>query len=435
MSVMDRLQSSFDFDDLDRAIRSHAESAVGFLEALISIESVVGAEQAALDLFATEAASVGLVVEKLPFLTGPDSDPQAGVSQRLPEPVADRFQVLASTQGQGPLWLLLNGHMDVVPATQADLWTFGPFNPTRRDGRLYGRGAADMKCGFAVGLLALKALGETAPDLFAHRRLGFIAVIEEECTGNGTLQSIRDHGIVVPEIVVLESTGLGLMTGGVGVLWLDMDVLGQAGHAHSAIAGTNAIDLAMRLVQGLRDWASDLQRRAPEPGLSGNSNPYAVNIGKLTAGDWVSTMPPVAHLGVRVGFPRFWSPDRAEAEVAAAIAAIVKGDPAFRVAPTVRSSGLRAQGYRLDGDSVLVRDLSAAHRDAHGVDPDVYMMGSTMDARHYLNVANRAAVCFGATGHDLHGVDESVDLQSIEDAARTLARFILMRFDAPEEVA
>ena len=435
MSAMDPLQTSFDLDALDQAIRSHAESAFGFLEALIRIESVVGAEQDALDLFAIEAESIGLEVERLQFRPGPDSDPQAGVSQRSPEPAADRFQVLASTPGQGPLHLLLNGHMDIVPATQANLWTFGPFNPTRRNGRLYGRGAADMKCGFAVGLLALKALGETAPDLFRHRRLGFIAVIEEECTGNGTLQSIRDDGVVAPEIVVLESTGLGLLTGGVGVLWLDIAVLGQAGHAHDAIAGTNAIDLAMRLVQGLREWASDLQRREPEPGLSGNTNPYAVNIGKLTAGDWVSTVPPVAYLSVRVGFPRSWSSDRAETDVAAAIAAIVKGDPAFRVPPTVRSSGLRAQGYLVDVDSALARDLSAAHRDAHGVDPDVYMLGSTTDARHYLNVANRSAVCFGATGHDLHGVDESVDLQSIEDAARTLARFILMRFATSEEVA
>ena len=55
-------------------------------------------------------------------------------------------------------------------------------------------------------------------------------------------------------------------------------------------------------------------------------------------------------------------------------------------------------------------------------------LGSTTDARFYVNRMGVPAVCYGAIGHDLHGVDESVDLQSIVDAARTLARFLLMRF-------
>ena len=64
--------------------------------------------------------------------------------------------------------------------------------------------------------------------------------------------------------------------------------------------------------------------------------------------------------------------------------------------------------------------------------PAIFTLGSTTDARTYLNDFGIPAVCFGAIGHNLHGIDESVELQSIVDAARTLARFLLMRFGTGE---
>ena len=94
------------------------------------------------------------------------------------------FDVIGrSGAGQGPS-LLLNGHIDVVPAEQP---TGGRRRPEpRRDGdRLYGRGAGDMKGGFAMAALALDALRAPAPDAIAGP-LTFVSVIEEECTGHGT---------------------------------------------------------------------------------------------------------------------------------------------------------------------------------------------------------------------------------------------------------
>jgi acetylornithine deacetylase len=340
----------------------------------------------------------------------------------------DRYQVLATTPCDGDLLILLNGHLDVVPAETPELWTTPPFEPARRNGRLYGRGAADMKCGFAVGMLALRALRDVAPDLFATRRLGFLAVVEEECTGNGTLRAIAEQGVTAAEVVVLEPTDLGLLVGGVGVLWIDIRVIAHSGHAYAADSHANAIDLGMRLVGGLRQWAAAVTRLEPEPSMASNQTPYAVNLGKVHSGDWTSTAPSSAIFGLRVGFPRAWTVQKAEAEVRRTIAAFVTADGGFPVQPVVTLSGLRAKGYLLDAATPLVRDLSAAHVQAHGAPPAIYSVGSTTDARTYLNDFGVPAVCFGPIGHDLHGIDESVDLQSIVDAARTLARFLLMRF-------
>ena len=415
-------------EDLDRALEAHRETAFAFLEALVGAPSTVGREQGALEIFAREARSLGLRVEKLPFSNDAATDPRAGVSPPADLLSAERHQVLATTPGAGALRLLLNGHMDVVPAEPAHLWTTPPFEPNRRDGRLYGRGAADMKAGFAVGMLALRALLDVAPNLFAVHRLGFLAVIEEECTGNGTLASVLDHDVLAPEVVLLEPTDLGIMVGGVGVLWIDVGIVAASGHAQAAAAKANAVDLGMRLIERLRGWSIEVLKAEPEPSMAPGTNPYSVNLGRVHAGDWTSSSPATATFSVRIGFPRRWTLSEAEERVRELIASFAASDPDFPQAPRVTLTGLRAKGYLLDADCALVRDLGAAHVQAHGIHPASFTIGSTTDARIYQNEFAIPSVCFGAIGHDLHGVDESVELQSIVDAAHTLAQFLLLRF-------
>lgn len=420
------------YDGLDAAIEMHAEKAFAFLEAMVGAPSTVGREQAALEVFAREAESLGLDVARLPFANTQPAHASAGIVQPSASLSEGRYQVLATTPGEGELQVLLNGHVDVVPAGAARLWTTPPFTPERRGGRLYGRGSADMKCGFSIGMLALRALRDTAPDLFASKRLGFLAVVEEECTGNGTLTSIAEHGVRGREVVVLECTDLGIMTGGVGVLWVDIEVTAGSGHAQSAHGQVSAIDLALRIVDRLRLWSDELQRREPELGMGTRQRPYAVNLGRIEAGDWTSSSPATARMSVRVGFPRSWTPEQAEREVREVIADRAATDPDFPLQPEVVLSGLRAKGYLFDDSEPLVRDLAAAHAAAHGNEPSIFMVGSTTDARTYVNDFGIPAVCYGGAGGGMHGIDEYVELQSIVDAARTLARFLTTRFSAPE---
>ncbi len=417
-------------DQLDAAIEAESERAFSFLEALVRAPSTVGAEQAAMEVFATEAASIGLDIERLPFASGPRSDPRAGVAPNPAAMTPGRFQVLATTPGEGDIALLLNGHIDVVPAATPDLWTTPPFEPSRRDGHLHGRGAGDMKSGFAVGLLALRALRRIAPDLFARKRLGFLAVVEEECTGNGTLDAITTHGVTAPEVVVLEPSDLGLLIGGVGVLWAEIEVSSPAGHAQAAGAHPSAIDLGMKLVDRLRAWSAELGQSEPDAGIADGRVPYSVNLGTIKAGDWISTVPARATLGVRIGFPATWTVEQAEQRLRYVVAAFAACYP---IKPRVTLTGFRARGYVLPSDTPLIRDLAAAHASAHGRQPASRVLGSTTDARVYVNDFGIPAVCFGAVAHAMHGIDESVELASIPAAARTLARFILMRFRAGGE--
>jgi acetylornithine deacetylase len=324
------------------------------------------------------------------------------------------------TAGTGPS-LLLNGHIDVVPA-EAPLWSAPPFQPVRGDGWLTGRGAGDMKGGFALAALALGALHAAVPG-WLRGRLSVASVIEEECTGNGTLAAAR-AGVLADAAVLLEPTDLGLLLGGVGILWTEITVRGLPAHAESAHRAVNPVAAAFRVIDGLRALEKEmaLQLEGPFARVEGAC---AVNVGTFRAGDWPSSVPGQAVLGVRVGFPPGWTPDEALKRVTDAVAAAAAADPWLAEhPPQVRATGFRAEGYLLDGTHPLAAALASAHQAAHGQPPRQFVLGSTTDARIYLNQYGVPALAYGPRTRNIHATDEAVELASIVAGARTLARFL-----------
>jgi acetylornithine deacetylase len=410
---------------LDTLIEERAGTAFSFLERLVGAPSTVGREHEAQEVVEQELKRLGFEVQRLPIPEGIADDPLAGVPQTSYD---GRIDVIGRLAGAGPS-LLLNGHIDVVPAEHRDPWTTPPFEPRRDGDRLYGRGAGDMKGGFAMAALAVDALLGTAPDAISGP-LTFASVIEEECTGNGTLAAAR-AGVVADAVLLPEPTGLDLLLAGVGILWLDIELAGTSAHAHSADRAVNPVDLALRIVEALRDFERTMNGEI-EPSMAAVAHPYNVNIGSFASGDWPSSVPASATLRVRVGHPTAWTAVDAQARVRAAIDAV--DDPWLRDHPaTLRPSGFRAKGYALADDDPLVTRLSKAHEAAHGGRPETVAMASTPDARLYLNDFGVPALCYGPTAHDIHGIDESVELSSIVAGAKTLARFIADWYADPPE--
>jgi acetylornithine deacetylase len=411
------LGGNLDAGGVDAEIAARAEDAFSFLERLVAAPSTVGLEQEAQDVVEQELKRLGLEVERLPIPETIEDDPLAGVAQISYESRADVVGRLGSNEGPS---LLVNGHIDVVPAGKPDLWTSPPFEPRLDGDRLYGRGAGDMKGGFAMATLALDALLAVEPEAIAGS-LTFLSVIEEECTGNGTLAAAR-AGVLADAVILPEPTGLGMLLAGVGILWLDVVLDGKSAHAESADRAVNPIDLALTVVDALRRSEREMNLEI-EPSMRGVEHPYNINIGMLEAGDWRSSVPANATLGLRIGHPTSWSTADAIARVGAAIHEI--DDPWLRAhPPTLRPSGFRAKGYAMPGGDPLARRLADAHRGAHGEAVAEVAMASTTDARLYINDFDVPALCYGPVAHDIHGIDESVELSSIVAGARTLARFI-----------
>ena len=407
-------------DRINSAVDAHAEDAFSFLERLVAAPSTVGNEAKAQSLVGDELNRLGLSVTEVPIPNEIGGDPIAGV----PSLSYDRRSNVFATTAPGELALLINGHIDVVPADPSG-WRTPPWSPQRSEGWMFGRGAGDMKGGFAMTMLALEALHSASRSVL-DLPLGMLSAIEEECTGNGTLAALR-QGIVADLVILPEPTDLGLLVGGTGIVWVDITLQGSGGHAESADRVVHALDVALRIVPALEEMGRRVAKETDDVRFGDLSEPYNVNVGFVNAGDWRSSVASVVTLGVRFGHPRQWTAERAISEIQSVVSATVKefqdgADSGVNV--SISPTGFKAQGYLLDAHSSLALALAQTHCAVHGSVPATFVGGSTTDARFYINQAGSQALCYGPVARQIHGVDEAVELSSIVDGAKTLAQFI-----------
>src|SRR5262249_8109967 len=198
---------------------------------------------------------------------------------------------------------------------------------------------------------------------------GFLSVIEEECTGNGTLAACH-AGVLGDAAVLLEPTGLGLLLGGVGVLWAEIEIEGVPAHAEAADRAVNPVRYLPVILQALAGLEEEINTGAADPPFRGIARPYTTTAGVVTAGDWASSVPARARLRVRVGFPRGWTADEAFGRVEAAVRRAAAGHAWLAEhPPPPPPTGFRAEGYLLARDHPLANPLGDAHPRAHARPP------------------------------------------------------------------
>ena len=391
--------------DARRAVERGFDDAVGFLADLVRIPSLLGEEEPAQQLVEARLRRLGFEVESVV----PDPErlaerPDSGI----PLMSYEGRRSLVGTMGEGGSSLLFNGHVDVVSAEPLDRWTKEPFGAEVADGRLYGRGSADMKGGVAAMLLGVEAALSAGP---LPGRIVYQSVIEEECGGNGALAACL-AGPLGDATLIAEPTDGGMDLVAVGVIWARITLEADSRHASNADRGANPIEATYPVIEALHGLEAELNAE-PEPEVAGLNHPYLLNVGALHAGDWASMTPGRATLDVRLGFPIRMEPAEAQERLAAAVRA---ADPATQV----EFRGFRARGYSFDPESPFVRLLGDCHEEVRGGRPRPDPSRATTDLRFFEG----QAVCYGPTGDDLHGVDEWVDLQSIADVATVIALLI-----------
>jgi acetylornithine deacetylase len=366
-------------------------------------------------------------------------EPAAGElpRSRYPIPASHHFrgrpQLVATASGiGGGRTLLFNGHIDVVSVEPRELWTSDPFVPRVRDGRVYGRGACDMKGGVACMLLATEVLRALEVPLVGD--LVVNTVTDEESTGAGSL-AVAASGLRADGGVIPEPTGLTAWLGARGSLMPAIQVDGRAGHAglapaHWTVGGAvNAIEklqLVLEALQRLRlEWQQRPDTRHEVLGHAG------IVPTSLRSGQWMVSYPAHATLECHVQYvPAQADADgygtRVEREIEACVQAAARADPWLAAHPPRFSwPGDAPAGWVARDHPIAATTLDAMA--ASGLARTVASRTTFFDGPTFTR-AGIPTIAFGPGDiARAHAIDECVPVDELVRATQVLA-LTAMRF-------
>lgn len=329
------------------------------------------------------------------------------------EPAPGRLSLVAELphpEGPDPgrPTLVVNGHLDVVPVNPA-AWTRDPFCPEVVDGRLYGRGTADMKGGIAAAVEALDVLDRAGRPPGCN--LVFHLVADEERGGRfGTRELLRNGLIKGDACIVPEPTDLKLCVAERGLLQGYIHVSGRPAHGSRPREGVSAVEHAARLVLALH--AADFGD--PEHPLLGRPT---ANVGTVEGGSALNTVAESCVIGLDRRLLPGATAESAEAEITRTIDAA--GIDGLRYRFELYTFG---EASEMSPEDPWVEQVGVAVARASGARPDVIGMTFTTDARFVRNQAGIPTVVCGPGSIDqAHGDDEYVPVDRLVDAAAAYA--------------
>jgi acetylornithine deacetylase len=286
---------------------------------------------------------------------------------------------------------------------------------------MYGRGAGDMKAGVVSTVIAWLALRRAGLQPAAE--LQFAAVIEEECTGNGALAVMQ--ALPKPDACLIPEPGPGypaLYVAEVGVVWAWITVTGRPAHVREMHAGVNAIEAAHVIAGCFKAYEAAMnnaERR--HPAFAANNHPINVNLGTVEGGEWNSSVPTRARIGLRVGVMPGHSCRDVAREIEGVVAEAMR-DPALAGAKAaVAFRGFMADGAIFPPEQAISRAVAAAHGAVTGETLRHYAAAGLTDARFYTLYQGTEATCYGPDADGIHGIDESVGLRSFHAVTKVLA--------------
>lgn len=329
-----------------------------------------------------------------------------GLTVELHEAAPGRPNVIARAGTPGARSLMFNGHLDVVGV---EGMRHAPFDAEERDGRIYGRGAADMKAGVAA-MCAAAALA--AGDL-TQGELIVAAVVDEEFESRGT-RDLLDRGVRADAAIVAEPTGLAVMPAHRGFVWATLTFHGRAAHGSRWELGVDAIRHAGLVLAELDALDAGELARHTHP-LAGRASLHA---SLIAGGSGMSTYPDRCALRIE--------------------RRTVPGETAAQVMAELESACARVRARRPELRAEITLDLAQRPSDVPPSAPIVRALREALDQQAIpvrtegmsawtdcalLNEAGVPAICFGPGDIALaHSDEEYVETEQIPRAAAVLER-------------
>ena len=421
--------------EIEDAVAARLDDLLDLAEGLIRVDSTNasypaggeaarGGESRAGALLGERCEAIGMRVERV----GPDPERQNLVAIRAG----------AGDGGRGRS-LLLNGHLDTVPPSDPPAWTLAdPREPERRDGLLFGLGAADMKGPLAAGWAALAALHDLGIELGGEVQLH--GVVGEEAMEHelGTTAAI-EAGFRADAAINLEPTGLTLATASPGYRSFSVRVAGRSTHHGNRqlamrpggeAVGVNALEKGVLVVGALQElerrWGAEELHPWFPPGS------FTLHPGTFTSIGAPGLPAPVffpsdALLEYGVWYPPGWSGEEVERRIEAFVAERCAGDPWLAAHPPEFTWGYDWPPFETPREEPIVGAVAAAVEAVRGapVPPPSpehpAVVGASVDST-WIQRAGIPVVTFGPGEMGVaHSPDEHVAIEQLLAAARTLA--------------
>lgn len=327
-----------------------------------------------------------------------------------------RWNLIAEKRwGKGGPTLIFNGHLDVVPAGDPSPWNYPPFQGNLCRGRIYGRGASDMKGGIASFLHALSMINRSKVHL--HQGVVILHLVsDEESHGHQGMGYLTQKGGIKGDAALVgEPTDLHPVIAHKGALWLRISTLGKSAHSGKPHLGVNAIEKMMKLIHQLQSMP--LEKEHPLLGKP------TLTVGTIRGGTKINIVPDRCEIELdRRMLPNEKKED-IEREIKEILDSLRSQDPLFQyqleeidfaepseISPEeeIINVGLEAI-YRVTGEKLPLRAFS----------------GFT-DSRYYINQCHIPTLILGpGDTNQIHTRDESVEVEALVQAAQIYALIVI----------
>lgn len=403
------------------AVAARRDDLVALTQELVRVPSITGNEGPVQEVVAAKMRGLGLAVD----VWEPTVEELAPYAESVGVPEAGSYSgrpnVVGTLAGAGGgRSLVLNAHVDVVEPGDPARWTHPPFAAEVADGKIYGRGACDMKGGLATHLIALQALRDAGfkpkGDVIVQ------SVISEEDGGAGTAAALL-RGHVGDAAIITEPTRLAVVVAQGGSLVFRLKLEGKSAHACVRNEGVSTIELFSYVHGELLKFEARRNAEITHPLYQTLENKIPLSIGNVRAGTWPSSVPEWLVAEGRVGLVPGEDVEAFRQEFLDEVRRIAEAHPWLREhPPTIEWFSGQFAPAEIASDHPLVATLEAAHRQAAGKPAPIEAATYGADMRLFLDISNVPCVMYGAGDVRVaHFTDEHVAIDDLVTATKAIA--------------
>jgi len=304
--------------------------------------------------------------------------------------------------------LMMNGHLDTVPVGDVEKWRFDPFEPLVEAGKLFGRGAADMKGGLAAMICAAEELAEANCEL--NGTLLITCVVDEEVTGYGT-RNIIEKGYAADFGIVGEPTELSVQTASKGAIHYSITTHGRSAHSSLPHLGLNAIDQMVKVCRSIQDLSAELGKiNHPLVGKP------TIVVTTIRGGENEAFVPASCEIGINRRLVPGEDVKGAEEQLHSLLQKLRAKDLSLVI---TSKTSVECEPAETSSSERIVQVCRRAVAHVRGRDPGITGFPATCDMRFMVNQGRIPTVILGPGSlEQAHARDEHIEIRQIIDAKR-----------------